>query len=185
VIEDVGINETRTGFVRTLQRMGAGIEIHQTGMEAGEPIGKIVVESGHRLRGIEVSGDALVQSMIDELPLLAALAARAEGPTIVRDAQELKDKDTDRIATTVAALAPFGVKIKPRDDGFLVEPSELAGVAMLELPPDHRVIFAAMALASSLPEPTTMIGWEKTGVSFAGCLELLGQLAAVSHFKDL
>jgi hypothetical protein len=56
---------------------------------------------------------------------------------------------------------------------------------MLELPPDHRVIFAAMALASSLPEPTTMIGWEKTGVSFAGCLELLGQLAAVSHFKDL
>lgn len=79
VIEDVGINGTRTGFVRTLERMGAGIEIHETGMEAGEPVGKIVVESGHRLRGIEVSGDALVQSMIDELPLLAALAARAEG----------------------------------------------------------------------------------------------------------
>ena len=185
VIEDVGINETRTGFVRTLQRMGAGIEIHQTRMEAGEPVGKIVVESGHRLRGIEVSGDALVQSMIDELPLLAALAARADGPTIVRDAQELKDKDTDRIATTVAALTPFGVKIEPCDDGFLVEPSELAGVAMLELPPDHRVIFAAMALASSLPEPTTMIGWEKSSVSFAGCLELVGQLAAVSHFKEL
>jgi 3-phosphoshikimate 1-carboxyvinyltransferase len=185
VIEDVGINGTRTGFVRTLQRMGAGIEVHQTGMEVGEPVGKIVVESGHRLRGIEVSGDALVQSMIDELPLLAALAARAEGPTIVRDARELKDKDTDRIATTVAALAPFGVKIEPCDDGFLVEPSELAGVALLELPRDHRVIFAAMALASSLPEPTTMIGWENCSVSFAGCLELVGQLAAVSHFKDL
>ena len=185
VIEGVGINGTRTGFVRTLQRMGAGIEIHQTGMEAGEPIGKIVVESGHTLRGIEVSGDALVQSMIDELPLLAALAARAEGPTIVRDARELKDKDTDRIATTVATLAPFGVKIEPRDDGFLVEPSELTGVALLELPPDHRVIFAAMALASSLPEPTTMMGWERSRVSFAGCLELIGQLAAVSHFKEL
>jgi 3-phosphoshikimate 1-carboxyvinyltransferase len=185
VIEDVGLNGTRTGFVRTLQRMGAGIEIHQTDMEAGEPVGKIVVESGHRLRGIEVSGDALVQSMIDELPLLAALAARAEGPTIVRDARELKDKDTDRIATTVATLAPFGVKIEPRDDGFLVEPSELAGVALLELPPDHRVIFAAMALASSLPEPTTMIGWENSRVSFAGCLELVGQLAAVSHCEEL
>jgi len=185
VIEDVGINATRTGFVRTLQRMGAGIEIQQTRIEAGEPVGKIVVESGHRLCGIEVSGDALVQSMIDELPLLAALAARADGPTIVRDAQELKDKDTDRIATTVGTLAPFGVKIEPRDNGFLVEPSKLAGVALLELPPDHRVIFAAMALASSLPEPTTMIGWEKSSVSFAGCRELLGQLAAVSHFKEL
>ena len=117
--------------------------------------------------------------------MLAALAARAEGPTIVRDARELKDKDTDRIATSVAALAPFGVKIEPRDDGFLVESSELAGVALLELPPDHRVIFAAMALASSLPEPTTMMGWENSRVSFAGCLELVGQLAAVTHCKEV
>jgi 3-phosphoshikimate 1-carboxyvinyltransferase len=185
VIEDVGINETRTGFVRTLQRMGAGIEIQQTGMEASEPVGNIVVESGHKLRGIEIAGDALVQSMIDELPMLAALAARADGRTIIRDAQELKDKDTDRIATTVAALKPFGVKIEGRQDGFVVEPSELTGVKSLVLPPDHRVIFAAMTLASSLPEPTTMAGWEKVSVSFPGCLELLGQLAAVSHFQEV
>jgi coenzyme F420 hydrogenase subunit beta len=185
VIEDVGINETRTGFVRTLQRMGAGIEIQQTGMEASEPVGKIVVESGHKLRGIEIAGDALVQSMIDELPLLAALSARADGRTVIRDAQELKDKDTDRIATTVAALSPFGVKIEGREDGFVVEPSELSGAKSLVLPPDHRVIFAAMTLASSLPEPTTMTGWEKVSVSFPGCLELLGQLASVSHFEEV
>lgn len=185
VIEDVGINETRTGFVRTLQRMGAGIEIEQTGMEASEPVGKIVVESGHKLHGIEVAGDALVQSMIDELPMLAALAARAEGRTVIRDAQELKDKDTDRISTTVATLRPFGVEIEGREDGFIVEPSELAGVKSLMLPPDHRVIFAAMTLASSLPEPTTMTGWEKVSVSFPGCLELLEQLAAVSHFQEV
>jgi coenzyme F420 hydrogenase subunit beta len=185
VIEDVGINETRTGFVRTLQRMGAGIDIQQTGMEASEPVGKIMVESGHKLRGIEVSGDALVQSMIDELPLLAALAARAEGRTVIRDAQELKDKDTDRIATTVASLGPFGVKIEGREDGFLIEPSELRSANSLELPPDHRVIFAAMTLASSLEEPTTMSGWEKVSVSFPGCLELLGKLASVSHFDEV
>ena len=111
-IEDVGINETRSGFVRTLQAMGAGIEIEPTGMEGNEPIGRIVVESGHQLRGIELGGASLIQSMIDELPMLAALAARAEGPTVIRDAQELKDKDTDRIATTLAALRPFGVKIE-------------------------------------------------------------------------
>jgi coenzyme F420 hydrogenase subunit beta len=185
VIEDVGINETRTGFVRTLQAMGAGIEIEPTKMEGNEPVGRIVVESGHQLRGIEVGGAYLVQSMIDELPMLAALAARAEGPTIIRDAQELKDKDTNRIATTVAALSPFGVRIEGREDGFLIEPSDLHSAKSLVLPPDHRVIFAAMTLASSLEEPTTMSGWERVSVSFPGCLDLLSQLASVSHFEQV
>jgi coenzyme F420 hydrogenase subunit beta len=185
VIEDVGINETRSGFVRTLQAMGAGIEIEPTRIEGNEPVGRIIVESGHQLRGIELSGASLIQSMIDELPMLAALAARAEGPTVIRDAQELKDKDTNRIATTVAALSPFGVRVEGRDDGFVIEPSDLSSAKSLVLPPDHRVIFAAMTLASSLEEPTTMSGWEKVSVSFPGCLELLGQLASVSHFEEV
>ena len=185
MIEDVGINETRSGFVRTLQAMGAGIEIEPTRMEGNEPVGTIIVESGHQLRGIEVGGAYLVQSMIDELPMLAALAARAEGRTVIRDAQELKDKDTDRIATTVAALRPFGVRVEGREDGFVIEPSDLSSAKSLVLPPDHRVIFAAMTLASSLEEPTTMSGWEKISVSFPGCLELLGQLASVSHFEEV
>lgn len=182
VIEDVGINETRLGFVRTLKAMGASIDIEPTGTEGNEPVGRITVESGRPLHGIEVGGAYLVQSMIDELPMLAALAARADGPTIIRDAQELKDKDTNRIATTVAALSPFGVRIEARDDGFLIESSDLHTAKSLVLPPDHRVIFAAMTLASSLEEPTTMSGWEKVSVSFPGCLDLLGRLASVSHF---
>jgi 3-phosphoshikimate 1-carboxyvinyltransferase len=185
VIEHVGVNETRTGFVRTLQAMGAGIKIETDGMEGAEPVGRIVVESGHPLRGIEVGGDALIQSMIDELPLLAAVAARARGRTVIRDAQELKDKDTDRIATTVAALRPFDVRIEAREDGFKIEPSEIVSAKSLVVPPDHRVIFAAMTLASSLGEPTTMSGWKRVSVSFPGCLELLGQLASVSHFKEV
>ncbi len=185
VIEDVGINETRSGFIRTLQAMGAGIEIEPIRMEGNEPVGRIVVESGHQLRGIEVGGAYLIQSMIDELPMLAALAVRAEGPTVIRDAQELKDKDTNRIATTVAALRPFGVRIEGRDDGFVIEPSNLSSAKSLVLPPDHRVIFAAMTLASSVEEPTTMTGWEKVSVSFPGCLDLLGQLASVSHFEEV
>src|SRR4029077_21122287 len=109
-IEDVGINETRIGFVRTLQAMGANIEIEPTEVRGSEPIGRIIVESGRPLRGVDVGGASFVQSMIDELPMLAALAARAEGRTIIRDAQELKDKDTDRIATTVATLCPFAIQ---------------------------------------------------------------------------
>jgi coenzyme F420 hydrogenase subunit beta len=185
VIEDVGINETRTGFVRTLQAMGARIEIEPKGMEGNEPVGRIIIESGHPLRGIEVGGASFVQSMIDELPMLAALAARADGPTVIRDAQELKDKDTDRIATTLSTLRPFGVRIQGREDGFVIEPSELSGAKSLVLLPDHRVIFAAMTLASSLEEMTTISGWERVSVSFPGCLELLSQLASVSHFEKL
>jgi coenzyme F420 hydrogenase subunit beta len=184
-IQEVGINETRMGFVRALQAMGAKIEVEPTGMEGNEPIGRITVESGDPLRGIEVAGASLVQSMIDELPMLAALAARADGPTVIRDAQELKDKDTDRIATTLAALRPFGVRIEGREDGFAIEPSQLTSAKSLMLPPDHRVIFAAMILASSLEEPTSLSGWEKVSVSFPGCLDLLGQLAAVSQFEKL
>jgi 3-phosphoshikimate 1-carboxyvinyltransferase len=123
--------------------------------------------------------------MIDELPMLAAIAARAEGATVIRDAKELKDKDTDRIATTIATLRPFGVNIDGREDGFAIEPSELSSAKSLALPPDHRVIFAAMALASSLEEPTTMTGWERVSVSFPGCLEFMAQLASVSHFEAL
>jgi coenzyme F420 hydrogenase subunit beta len=185
VIEDVGINDTRIGFVRTLQTMGASIEIEPTEVRGNEPIGRVVVESGRQLRGMDVGGASLVQSMIDELPMLAALAARAEGRTVIRDAQELKDKDTNRIDTTVATLRPFGVHIEPREDGFVVEPSQVSSARSLVLPPDHRVIFAAMTLASTLEEPTTMLGWEKISVSFPGCLELLGQFASVSHFEEV
>jgi len=185
VIEDVGLNERRIGFVRTLQAMGASIDMQPTEARGNEPVGRVVVESGRPLRGIDISGPSLVQSMIDELPMLAALAARAESPTVIRDARELKDKDTDRIATTVATLRAFGVRIEGRGDGFVIEPSDLSSAKSLALPPDHRVIFAAMTLASSLPEPTAMTGWERVSVSFPGCLELLTQLASVSHFDAL
>ena len=108
-----------------------------------------------------------------------------ESGSVISDAQELKDKDTDRIATTIATLRPFGVQIEAREDGFVIEPSQVSSAKSLVLPPDHRVIFAAMTLASSLEEPTTMSGWEKIGVSFPGCLDLLGELASVSHFEQV
>lgn len=181
VVERVGINETRTGFVRALRTMGAAIEIEADGMEGGEPIGRIVVESGRRLHGVTISGAAFVQSMIDELPLLAAVATRARGRTVISDAGELTDKDTDRIATTVRTLGAFGAKIEGCDDGFVIEESRMSSPKRLALPPDHRVIFAAMATASALAEPTTMTGWERVSVSFPDCLDIISRLATVER----
>jgi coenzyme F420 hydrogenase subunit beta len=180
-IEGVGVNPTRTGFLQALVDMGAAIEIVSTGSEGGEPVGTVMVESGRALRGVEIGGDAFVQSMIDELPLLAAVAARASGRTVIRNASELKDKDTDRIATTAATLRAFGVRIEARADGWSVEESDLVSPRSFQLPPDHRVIFAAMTLASLLTEPTTFSGWERVSVSFPDCLDLLGQLASVER----
>ena len=181
MLERVGINETRTGFIRALRTMGAAIEIEEEGTEGGEPMGRIVVELGRRLHGVTISGAAYVQSMIDELPLLAAVATRASGRTVIGDAGELKDKDTDRIATTVRTLGAFGAKIEGRDDGFVVEEFLLAGPKNLVLPPDHRVIFAAMALASTLAEPTAMTGWKRVSVSFPDCLDIVSRLATVER----
>jgi 3-phosphoshikimate 1-carboxyvinyltransferase len=183
-VEEVGINETRIGFVRVLQAMGARVEIEHQRIDGAEPVGRIVVESGGALRGIEVGGDSLVQSMIDELPLLAAVASRARGRTVVRDAAELKTKDTDRIANTVSILRRFGVRIEPREDGFEIEESDLVCPETLHLPPDHRVIFAAMMLASLLDQPTAMSGWERVGVSMPDCLEVMGQFATTDRVEQ-
>lgn len=181
-VESVGLNDTRTGFLEVLRAMGADLRVEVTGRVSGEPVGQVTVTSGRRLRGVRVEGSRLVQSAIDELPLLAAVAATADGPTVVADAAELKDKDTDRIATTAALLAAFGVRVETADDGFTVHPpapGALRSPGRVGAQGDHRVAFAAMALASRLDEPTVITGWEVVEVSFPDCLTPLGRLAGV------
>src|SRR5207249_766671 len=101
-VDGVGLNATRTGFLEALRAMGASVDVAPTGLVSGEPVGSVTVRSGRPLRGVRISGSRFVQSLIDELPLLAAVATTASGPTVVTDAAELRDKDTDRIATTAA-----------------------------------------------------------------------------------
>jgi 3-phosphoshikimate 1-carboxyvinyltransferase len=159
-VEGVGVNPTRTGLLDVMQAMGARIELHDERILGGEPVADLTVRSSE-LRAAEVGGDAVVR-MIDEFPILAVLASQADGETVVRDAAELRVKETDRIATTVEELRRLGVQIDPRPDGFVVHgPTPLTG-AVVHSHGDHRL---AMALVVA-----GMIASGETVVQDVGCI---------------
>jgi 3-phosphoshikimate 1-carboxyvinyltransferase len=118
-LPDVCLNDTRAGFFRALARMGARLEVDDERREGGEEVGTIYAHAGRPLRGIDVAGDE-VPAMIDELPLLACVAACADGETTVRGAAELRVKESDRIAAVVHALRAVGADAEELPDGFVV-----------------------------------------------------------------
>jgi 3-phosphoshikimate 1-carboxyvinyltransferase len=141
-VTGVGVNPTRTGIIDILRLMGAELRLENLRDEAGEPVADIVVQHSE-LRGVEIGGDLIVRA-IDELPVLAVLATQAHGRTIVRDAAELRVKETDRIATVAAELRTLGAHVEERPDGFVVDgPVELRSAPVWSHG-DHRL---AMALA--------------------------------------
>ena len=161
VVEGVGLNPTRTGLLEVLQVMGARLEVHDERQSAGEPLADLAVRAGE-LAGTEVGGERVVR-MIDEFPILAVAASQARGETLVRDAAELRVKETDRIAVTVAELRRLGAEIEPRPDGFAVwGPAPLRGAAV-DSHGDHRLAMA-LAVAGLLAEG-------ETTVANAGCID--------------
>ena len=166
VIEDVGVNPTRTGFLDALREMGANILLENQREVSGEPVADIVVRAGG-VRGIEVRGDQ-VPRMIDEFPILAVVASQAEGKTVVRDAAELRVKETDRISNIATELRKLGARIEKRPDGFVVEgPTPLVG-AQVNSHGDHRLAMS-LTIAGLIAEgETTVEGAECIADSFPG-----------------
>ena len=160
----IGVNPTRTGALRALQEMGATITLGGIRTSAGEPIADLDARSS-ALRGIEIAGDT-IPTLIDELPVLAVAATQAAGTTTVRNAGELRHKESDRIRTTVANLTRLGAEITEREDGFVVRgPTCLKGTTV-DAFGDHRIAMA-MAVAGLLAEGTTTItGSEAVGISY-------------------
>lgn len=163
LVRGVNTNPTRTGILDILQAMGADIELGEERVVGGEPVADIVVRSS-RLTGTTVSGE-LVPRAIDELPLVALLGCFAEGETIVKDAAELRAKESDRVDAVVATLTKLGAHVTPRDDGFLVSgPQALRGASVDGLG-DHRIGMLA-AIAGSLADGETRIVNDAVGVSY-------------------
>ncbi len=153
-VRGVGVNPTRTGLLDVLQSMGAAIALENPRTVGGEPVADIVVRPS-RLQGTTVAGETVVR-MIDEFPIFAVAATQAEGTTIVRDAAELRVKETDRIATVVGELRRLGAAIEERPDGFVVEgPTRLQG-AVVSSHGDHRLAMA-LAVAGLLATGETVV----------------------------
>jgi 3-phosphoshikimate 1-carboxyvinyltransferase len=147
LLREVCTNPRRTGFFKILRAMGVEVELSAEHDLGPESVADISVRAVGPLQAVSISDPALVQSAIDELPMIAALAAAAEGETRIEKAAELRDKDTDRIATTVAVLGQFGVRARPTHDGLVVLPSPLRAPERVQLPNDHRLVFAGIVLA--------------------------------------
>jgi 3-phosphoshikimate 1-carboxyvinyltransferase len=177
-VQGVGVNPSRTGVLDVLQAMGAGVEA--TPLEAeGEPIADLRVRPGE-LRGVSVGG-ALVPRAIDELPILAVAAARAEGTTEVRDAAELRVKESDRIRALVAELTKLGVAITERADGFRIVGSggRPFRAARLRSWGDHRLAMALIVAALAADGESTVEDIDCIATSYpdfvAACRALAGE----------
>jgi 3-phosphoshikimate 1-carboxyvinyltransferase len=176
----VCINPTRTGFLDAIAMMGGEVAYEDRRENGPEPIATLVVRGDVRdLRATEIAGDLAVRS-IDELPILAVLAARAKGTTIVRDAEELRVKESDRVATTVAMLRGFGIACAAHPDGFSVEgqPDRPLSPARVHAEGDHRIAMAA-AVAGLVAHGTTYIDdADNVATSYPGFAAALTQLGA-------
>jgi 3-phosphoshikimate 1-carboxyvinyltransferase len=185
-LPNICVNPTRTGFLDAIAAMGGSV-VRDGAREVGpEPVADLIVgdaTSGGRapatLRATDIGGELAVRS-IDELPILAVLAARAHGTTTIRDADELRVKESDRIATTCAMLRAFGVSCEPRSDGFVVEgiPDRPLAGARVHADGDHRIAMAAAVAALVADGPTEIDDADNVATSYPGFAAALTQLGA-------
>jgi 3-phosphoshikimate 1-carboxyvinyltransferase len=173
-LKDVGVNPTRTGLLELLRAMGADLTLEEERLVGGEPVASLTVRASE-LRGAEVGGEMVVR-MIDEFPALAVAATQAVGETVVRDAAELRVKETDRIATAVQELRRMGAEIEARSDGFVVQgPSPLRGVRVRSHG-DHRLAMALVVAGLLASGETIVHDVDCIDDSFPGFVETLRHL---------
>ena len=165
-IQDVGVNPTRTGFISILTRMGGNVLFEGEREVCGEPVAHITVRHSGELKGIEVGGRDIPLA-IDEIPLVALLAVFAEGETVIRDAQELRVKESDRIHGVVSQLKVLGAEIEERPDGMVVRGTgRLRGGVTVSSMGDHRLAMM-LALAGMVAEkPVRVKGAHWVSISF-------------------
>jgi 3-phosphoshikimate 1-carboxyvinyltransferase len=174
LIRNVGINPLRTGVIDVLRRMGGNIEITNEREVSGEPVGDILVKSGD-LRATVIEGD-MIPKAIDELPVIAAAACFAEGETVIRDASELRVKETDRIKAMTEELLKLGARATEFEDGMSIEGGKKLIGAKCSSWGDHRIAMAVAITATRAKGVTEIDGAECVSVSFPGFFDVLRRL---------
>jgi 3-phosphoshikimate 1-carboxyvinyltransferase len=179
VVRDVGVNWTRAGFLRILERMGAivlgELEEPAAAVPAVEPVSDLDVTAGPLVGTVVEAGE--VPLAIDELPLVALLGCFAEGETVVRGAQELRVKESDRIAGVVDGLRGLGAEIEATADGFVVTGAGVLRGGTIEARGDHRMAMLGAVAGLASQEGVRVIGMEAAAVSYPGFAEDLSALA--------
>jgi len=175
VIRGCGINPTRTGIIDILLAMGARLEINNEHLEDSEPSADIVIESSE-LKGIEVGGD-IIPRLIDEIPVLAVAGCVAKGKTVIRDARELRVKESDRIATVASELSRLGSRIEPLPDGMIIYGGTPLSGAEVDSHFDHRLAMS-LAVAGLMAKGETIIKHAQVArVSYPAFWQTLQQVA--------
>jgi 3-phosphoshikimate 1-carboxyvinyltransferase len=165
-MEGVGINPTRIGLLGILNRMGAGVDVEEERPLGGEPRGAITARHS-ALEATRVSAGEIPLT-IDELPLVALLGCFAEGETVVTGAEELRHKESDRIATVVEGLRGIGAKIEAEPEGFRVQGTGRLGGGKLDAHGDHRLAMLGAVAGLASDDGVEVEGFEAAGVSYPG-----------------
>ena len=166
VIKNVGLNPTRAGILDVVERMGAGVNVFNETISSGEKVGDIRVQCNDSLRGCVIEG-VDIPRLIDELPVIAVLASQAEGETVVKNAEDLRNKESDRIKCLVCELSKIGVDITETPDGFIVRgKTKLKGGVELESYHDHRLAMSFYVAGLVAEDEIGINGFEWTKISF-------------------
>ncbi len=177
MIRNVGINPTRAGIITALQMMGADLTLIDEREVAGEPVADVLVKSS-QLKGIELSGD-IVPLLIDEIPVIAVAAAIAEGETVIRDAEELRVKESDRIAASVTWLNGAGVEAVGTPDGMIVPGGNIIGGGQFQSYDDHRLAMSLGVAGLISSEPITVLDPDVAGISYPDFWEIIEEFGGL------
>ncbi len=183
LIEGVGLNPTRTGIIDVVRALGGSVGVANERLEGGEPVGDLLVKHEPLIKPrdlIEIGGDVIPRA-IDELVVAGALAAHVEGATRIRDAKELRVKESDRVEETVRLLEGFGASAEGREDGYDVEGGSGLKATTIDVGSDHRVAMSAAVMACAADGESTLESFDVAAVSYPSFVEELRRLGADVH----
>lgn len=176
ILKNVGLNPTRTGILDVVEKMGGQVEILDKRVVSNEIVGDLKVKYSP-LKACTIEGD-IIPRLIDELPVIAVLATQAEGTTIIKDAEDLRNKESDRIKSIVTELKKLGANIEETTDGFIIQgKTKLTGGIEVESYHDHRLAMSMYVAGLICEKPISINGFEWVNISFPefeGLMNILG-----------
>lgn len=175
ILKNVGLNPTRTGIIEVVKKMGGNIEVLDEKTVSGEEVGDIKITYS-KLNAVVIEGE-IIPKLIDEIPVIAVLATQAKGTTIIKDALDLRNKESDRIAAVVTELKKIGADIEETPDGFIINgKTELQGGCEVETYHDHRLAMSLYVAGLICKTPICINGFEWVNISFPEFEKLFADL---------